>query len=66
MDFTLLGMISFIESFYLMDLSPLGRIGVIFSALVNTFLPIAMILIVAVVIDDLIGFRLMRKFVGGI
>ena len=49
-----------------MDLSPLGRIGVIFSALVNTFLPIAMILIVAVVIDDLIGFKLMRKFVGGI
>lgn len=49
-----------------MDLSPLGRIGVIFTALVNTFLPIAIILVVAIVIDDLIGFRLMRKFVGGI
>jgi len=66
MNFAQLGMLSFIESFYLMDLSPLGRIGVIFTALVNTFLPIAIILVVAVVIDDLIGFRLMRKFVGGI
>lgn len=47
-----------------MDLSPLGKIGVLFSALVNTFMPIAIILIVASVIDDLIGFQLMRKFIG--
>lgn len=49
-----------------MDLSPLGKIGVLFSALVNTFMPIAIILIVAFVIDDLIGFKLMRKFIGGL
>lgn len=48
----------------IMDLSPLGKIGVLFSALVNTFMPIAIILIVAFVIDDLIGFKLMRKFIG--
>ena len=49
-----------------MDLSPLGRIGVLFSALVNTFMPIAILLVVAAVVDDLIGFKLMRKFVGGL
>ena len=49
-----------------MDLSPLGRIGVLFTGLVNTFMPIAIILIVATVVDDLIGFKLMRKFIGGI
>lgn len=49
-----------------MDLSPLGRIGVLFTALVNTFMPIVIILIVAVVVDELSGLRIMRKFIGGL
>ena len=46
-----------------MDLGGLGRIGVLFSALINTFMPIAILIVIAVVVDDLIGIQLMRRFV---